>query len=254
MTRNAYGGDLGAGVVPEVRRMAVTVMTVMSAAGQAYAGPPYLSDDPEPTDTGHWEMNNISGETGFDINYGAAKGLQLTAVLPLAFGDARGFSIDGLRGGPGDVELAIKYRFLHQSENTWTPDLAFFPRLFVPTAGHEFGTGKFGLLLPIWAEKDFGPWSAFGGGGYQINPGEGQRDFWQGGVALSRSFGQRLSLGAEIYGQTRDAKVGGTYETVNFAATYTLVKHWSVLAAAGPQWNPGSEDGYDFYLALKADY
>ena len=242
----------------------MAAMIGVGAAGQAQAGPPYLSDDPQPTDVGHWEIytfaigagasNDFAGETGFDINYGAAKDLQLTAVLPLAFDNTKSFSFDGLRSGPGDVELAVKYRFLHQADESWTPDVAFFPRLFVPTADRQFGTGKFGLLLPIWVEKDFGPWSVFGGGGYQINPGAGQLNFWQGGVAISRTLSNRLSLGAEVYTQTRDARDGGAYETLNFAATYKLVKHWSLLASAGPTWSPGSADGYVFYWALKADY
>jgi hypothetical protein len=244
--------------------VASAVLFVAAASTPAAAGPPYLSDDPQPTDVGHWEIYNFAigaggpgefaGEAGFDINYGAATDLQLTAVLPLAFDSAQGFGVNGLRGGPGDVELAVKYRFLHQSADSWTPDVAVFPRLFTPTADRSLGTGRFGLLLPIWAEKDFGPWSAFGGGGYQLNPGAGQRNFWQGGVAISRNIGERLSLGAEIYGQTRDTQSGGAYETVNVAATYKLVTHWSLLASAGPAWTPTNSDGYVFYLALKADY
>ncbi len=249
-----------------VRRLIILMaMTVgVGTAGRVQAGPPYLSDDPEPTDVGHWEIYNfaigaetpadLAGEAGLDLNYGAAKDLQLTAVLPLAFDSAKGSNFGALRSGPGDVELAVKYRFLHQADNSWTPDVAVFPRLFVPTSGHQFGTGKFGLLLPIWAEKDFGPWSVFGGGGYQINPGARQRDFWQGGAAVSRNIGKRLSLGVEAYGQTPDARDGGGYKTVNLAATYKLVKHWSLLASAGPTWIPRSADGYVFYLALKADY
>ena len=247
-----------------LKAISLAIISSLGAAGHAAAGPPYLSDDPEPTDLGHWEIynfaigagtpDNLAGEAGLDLNYGAAKDLQLTVVLPLAFGNAKGFGVDSLHGGPGDVELAVKYRFLHQADDSWMPDVALFPRLFTPTADRQFGTGKFGLLLPIWAEKDFGAWSVFGGGGYQINPGAGQRDFWQGGVAISRTLGKRLSLGAEVYGQTRDTINGGAYETVNLAATYKLVKHWSLLTSAGPTWSPSSADGYVFYFALKADY
>ena len=81
----------------------------------------------------------------------------------------------------------------------------FFPRLFLPTANHAFGSGRLGLLLPVWAEKDFGRWSVFGGGGYQINPGPDQRNFWVSGVAVQRSMTARLGLGVEVYHQTADA-------------------------------------------------
>jgi hypothetical protein len=242
---------------------------VAAVSSPALAGPPYLSDDPETTDVGHWEIYNfatglgapsgpssggLAGEAGFDLNYGAAKDLQLTAVLPLAFGAPSAFSDRGLRGGPGDVELAIKSKVLHQSDGSWMPDVAVFPRLFVPTADRALGAGRLGLLLPIWAQKDFGPWSVFGGGGYQINPGADQRNFWQGGGAISRSFGERLTLGAELFGQTRDTTAGGAYTTLNMAATYRLTKHWSLLGSAGPAWDKARADGYVFYGALKADY
>jgi hypothetical protein len=58
----------------------------------AMAGPPYMTDDPEPTDYKHFEIYNFtngtatrantSGEAGIDINYGGAPNLQLTATLP----------------------------------------------------------------------------------------------------------------------------------------------------------------------------
>ena len=28
----------------------------LAAAGPAWAGPPFVTDDPEPTDLGHWEI------------------------------------------------------------------------------------------------------------------------------------------------------------------------------------------------------
>lgn len=59
----------------------------------AYAGPPYLTDDPEPTDVHHYEIyafgsgtserDGMDGEAGIDFNYGGAKNLQLTAILPI---------------------------------------------------------------------------------------------------------------------------------------------------------------------------
>jgi len=231
----------------------------------AWAGPPYLSDDPEPTDVHHWEIYNyvigfngaggFSGEAGVDLNYGAARDLQLTAVFPFALENENGVFGSGLRGGPGVIELAVKYEFLHQSEKGWTPDVSVFPRLFIPTVG-RFGPGGTDLLLPVWAQKDFGPWSLFGGAGYTINPGPGNRNYWQGGAALSRAFGKRFTFGGEIYAQGRSetAPPGGGYTAVNFATTYRFTPHWSLLASAGPAWEEGGSQGQVFYLSLKADY
>jgi hypothetical protein len=229
----------------------------------ANAGPPYLTDDPQPTDPGHWEIYNfvqatvgygaLQGEGGLDLNYGAAENVQLTAVLPIGFDNVNAFSTSGLRTGTGMIELAAKYKFLHQDGNGWLPDVSVFPRFLIPTQ-HNFGYDRTNFFLPIWAGKDFGPWSVFGGGGYELNPGPAARDFWQGGIAIDRTINERLQLGVEVYGQTSDTTAGDGYTAINVGATYKLVEHWSLLASAGPTWIQGGGHGGVFYLSLKADY
>lgn len=225
----------------------------------ALAGPPFVTDDPAPTDLGHWEIYSFAaglrvdgttgGQAGLDLNYGAAKDLQLTAVVPL------GYDTGGGRVGLSNIELAAKYRFLHQSETGLRPDVAFFPRVFTPTGGKRFGTGHASLLLPIWVGKDLGKWSLFGGGGYEINPGPGQRDFWLSGLGVTRTVAKRLSLGVEVYHHTRDADDGQAYTGVNLGALYRLTGHWSLIASGGPGVQNARREGrYDFYAALKADY
>ena len=87
----------------------------------ALAGPPYASDDPEPTDYKHFEIytfsngtatrGDIGGAAGIDFNYGATPDLQLTATLPMGFDSP---APGNASFGPGNIELAAKYRFLHQ--------------------------------------------------------------------------------------------------------------------------------------------
>jgi hypothetical protein len=250
-----------AAAIANPRRLALALAALLAPAA-ALAGPPYLTDDPQPTDTGHWEVydyvlgvkspDGLDGETGLDINYGAAKNLQLTAVVPLGY-SARGYSLDGLDVGTGTLEFAAKLKLLHQSDGSWLPDFSVFPRVFVPT-NSKFGPARANLWLPVWAEKDFGPWSVFGGGGYQINPGPGEKGFWQGGIALTRGFGERASLGAELWRQTDDAPGEGGFTAVNLGATWRLTKYWSLIGSAGPAWEDRGAHGSDFYLALKLDY
>lgn len=229
----------------------------LALAGPAWAGPPYVTDDPEPTDEGHWEIygfangvhtdGSTAGESGLDINYGAAKDLQLTVVVPAAY-DASGV-------GMGVVELAAKYKILHERDGSWTPSVAVFPRAFVPTARSRFASTRLNLLLPVWIGKTWGDWTAFGGGGYQLCPGTGNRNFWTGGVALTRTLTDRLQLGGEIYHHTRDADDAQPFTGVNLGVTYKLGQHWSLLGAGGPGVQNASREGrYDFYVALKADY
>jgi hypothetical protein len=137
----------------------------------ATAGPPFVSDDPEPTPYHQFEIytfNNgtntrdgTGGETGIDFNYGAAPDLQLTATLPAGFNQS---AADGTSFGLSNIELAAKYRFLHQ--NTFGLDVAVFPRVFLLSGSNTIGDNHTSLLLPVWVEKDWkGGWSAFGGGG-----------------------------------------------------------------------------------------
>jgi hypothetical protein len=236
---------------------------LVGLAEPALAGPPYLNDDPVPTDLGHWEIyhfvngakdhGDLAGEAGVDFNYGAFKDVQLTAVFPIGYDSPSGYRLSHVNIYSGVVELALKYRFLHQDEHGLTPDVAFFPRAFVPTNSH-FGAAKTNLLLPVWAQKDWGDWSVFGGGGYQINPGAGQKNFWQGGLAVTRAFGKALTLGGEVFGQSTDKRGGTGFTALNVATTYRFTEHWSLLASAGPVRRSDGAHGSVFYLSLKADY
>ena len=215
----------------------------------AFAGPPYVTDDPEPTDTGHWEVFNFAAGTaengtnftqmGVDLNYGPVKDVQLTATLPLQTGT-------DLPLGASNIEIAGKYRFLHRPGL----DVALFPRAFLPTAR---GPGQTQLLLPIWAEHDWGPWSLFGGGGYTLNLGTavaGNRNFWQQGAALTRLMRPGFSMGAEYYGQGAASIGSRAVQGVNVGTQIHLRGPFSLLGSFGQGL---SRRQTIFYTALKLD-
>jgi hypothetical protein len=239
-----------------VKRLAALLLA--AAAAPAWAGPPYLTDDPAPTDTGHWEIygftaaeghrSDIDTDAGFDLNYGAIKDVQLTATLPLSFTHA---AQEGWHGGAGDAELAVKYRFVSDERSGFSA--AIFPRVILPTASHSPGE-KARFLLPLWLQKDFaGGTSVFGGGGYMINPGAGNRDFWQGGIAVTQDVGKKLSVGAEVIRQGSDA-LGGTSQTrAGLGAIVQLSEHYALLFSGGPTW-ADHRTGYHAYAALGLNF
>lgn len=235
------------------------MLAALLGSRAAWAGPPYVTDDPEPTDLGKLEVYGFGegmrfahateGATGFDINYGAGKDLQLTSVIE---GDHQRGGPEGEHSGFGDIEIGFKYRFLHQREGSWVPDVGFFPKLDLPTAGKRFGSGRVGAQLPLWAEKDFGPWSLFGGGAYAIQPGAGERKNWQTGIALTRAVTKALSLGGEVYHLTADTDDSRPTTGLGIGASWQVAPHWSLIGSGGPIVEHRDTTGhYAFYLALE---
>jgi len=233
-------------------------LALVSAATPALAGPPYLTDDPVPTNTGHWEIyaftagegyrSTIDEDAGFDLNYGPVEEVQLTATLPLSFSHS---PQEGWRSGTGDVELGIKYRFLHDEKNGVSA--AIFPRAIFPTAAHN-PAEKTRLLLPVWAGKDFSQGtSVFGGGGFTINPGAGDRDFWQAGIAVTQEVTKRLSVGAEVTRQGADTHDGTAQTRLGIGSIIQLTGHYALLFSGGPTW-ADHRTSYRFYAALGLNF
>ena len=232
----------------------------MMAATPAWAGPPFLTDDPEPTDTGHWEIYaplleaegngaNFEGATGVEINYGAARDVQITFELPAAYAH----DSSGTDWGLGDVAVSVKYRFYHNEDLGLS--IATFPGITLPTATNGMGAGEVTGFLPIWAQKDFGPWSVFGGGGYAFNPGAGNRDYLSGGIAVTRQMTERFTLGVEIDRQGADTVDGEATTSLGVGAIYQLHAPYRLLASAGPTFNDsGDSTGFHAFLALGLDF
>lgn len=233
---------------------------LLALASPAAAGPPFLTDDPAPTDTGRWEVyapaldaagkgRDYDGALGVELNYGAAPDVQVTLGLPVAYvHDA-----DGFRSGRGDLELSVKYRFFHDEAAGLS--VAVFPAISLPTAVHGLGAGRVTALLPVWAQKDAGPWSVFGGGGYAINPGAGNRDYWTGGLAVSRQVTDALLLGAEIDRQGADTIDGSPSTSLGLGAILQLRPPFRLLGSAGPTFVDGEDaPGFHAFLALGLDF
>ncbi len=218
-------------------------LAVVANMGAALAGPPFVTDDPEPVDLGHWEVYGFSAATqargdiggtlaGVEVNYGAAPNLQLHVIAPLAFDAPSGGSA---KIGPGDLELGAKYRFVNPGPDDWWPQIGVFPLIEVPSgdAKRGLGTGTTREHFPIWLQKDFGRWTTYGGGGYWINPGRGNSNYWFAGWLLQRQVTDNFALGAEIFHQTADT-VGGSDRTgFNLGGIFDITEHYHLLFSAG---------------------
>jgi len=226
------------------------------------AGPPYLTDDPEPVALHHWEVYLFTaGQTlagvrsglgpAMEANYGPFEDAQLQFQIPMAFSDAPGPSL-GTHHGFGDVELGFKYRFLHETGSL--PQVALYPQVYTPTGNADdgLGAGHTRILLPIWLQKAFGPWTTYGGVGWWRNPGPGNRDYLQAGWLLQRELAEGLSLGVEVFHQASTGFGQRSFTTWDLGFEAPLVEHLQLVGSGGRVFQ--GPQGSQFYLGLRGNF
>jgi hypothetical protein len=232
------------------------VVAIFALVRPALAGPPYVSDDPQPTDYKHFEIYTfsngtgtragINGAAGIDFNYGAAPDLQLTATVPVGFdGPSSGRTSVGL----SNIELAAKYNFLRQ--NSFGLDVAVFPRVFLPSGSTSVGDNTASVLLPIWVQKDWsGGWSAFGGGGCVIS-GRSSQNFCLTGGVVTYQLLPKLQFGVELFHQTADGNGTPASTSVGLGARYDINDTFHLLGylRRGIQ-NTNETDQYSWYTSV----
>ena len=214
---------------------------VLSFPTRTLAGPPFITDDPEPVDYQHWEFylasqharsaHDWSGTAPHvEVNYGVAPNVQLHLIAPLAY-DAPAHE-EG-HYGYGDTELGVKFRFIQ--ETPYCPQVAVFPLVELPTGSKKdgLGTGHTQAFLPGWLQKAFGPWTVYGGGGYDINPGEGNRDWRFVGAVVQRQVLENVVIGGELYHRT-SMETGGRSDTAfNVGTVIDVSDRHHILVSVG---------------------
>lgn len=173
----------------------------------AIAGPPFQTDDPEPVPFGHYELYVFGASDGtpvetdpaapaLEFNWGGLPNVEIHSVFRLGSAiPTSGQSSYGLL----DTELGMKYRLIQQTPSR--PAVGIFPMIELPTgsASRGLGVGRTWYRLPVWIEKDFGPWTTYGGGGYQVVHQVGYRSFPFAGWLLQRDIGEKWTLGGEVW-------------------------------------------------------
>jgi hypothetical protein len=212
---------------------------------EAIAGPPFRTDDPVPVALGHYELYTAAigtyarggpsgGLPNVELTYGLIPNGQLQIGGELAF-DSTGNG--PVRWGYGDTELSFKYRIVQEDKNGLIPQVAVFPAVFFPTGDQHrgLGAGHVTGFLPVWAQKSFGKWTTYGGGGYWINQDEktGDRNYWFFGWLLQRKITEQLTLGGEIFHQTPDTLDGKDSTGFNLGGAYDFDEHNHLLFSAG---------------------
>jgi hypothetical protein len=222
--------------------LAFTVAMVVCAP-PAYAGAPFVTDDPQPTEVGHFEIDlgaqyakRQGGRSGavpsLEVDYGALPNLELQIVAAFGFDRDTG---SNTKFGVGDSEFGAKYRFIEEDKEGWRPAVAAAPQIFIPTGNERrgLGTGHTHYFLPIWLGKEFGEWTTFGGGGYLVGPGAGNKNAWFIGSGATRKITEDLTVGGELFHLTASQTGRKSTTVFNFAGIYDFTDNHHLLVSAG---------------------
>jgi hypothetical protein len=272
--------DLSGGSQPSAQRIAVrsnrrlaraVVAALLGLPTRAAAGPPFVTDDPEPVPYQHFEFYDFSlgtairGDTtgeapAWEYNYGIIPNGQVHVIAPLTFDSPAGSPI---AYGYGDTELGFKYRFIDEDKNGSRPMVGVYPLVELPTGdeSHALGAGYLRAYFPVWIQKSFGDWTTYGGGGYWINHGDDtvNRDYWFFGWLLQKQVTKQLAIGGEIYHQTSTVAFGATNPIYtqpttgfNIGAIYDFDADHHLLASAGTGLqNASTTNVFSWYLAYQ---
>ncbi len=196
--------------------MAFAVFGFFATSPLSAQGPPFQTDDPVPVDLHHYEFY-IFGVTdstpvvatssgpAFEFNWGALPRVQLHAILPWGESAPSNSPVYAPAGqgesafGLVDMELGAKIAYI--KEGKYMPQIGSFTMFEMPTGSYDrgLGIGKVWYRLPIWLQKNEGKWLFDGGGGYEIVPQDGYRNFPYTGWMVKRKLGEQLELGTEVF-------------------------------------------------------
>jgi hypothetical protein len=208
----------------------------------AWAGPPYLTDDPDPVDYQTVEIipaftldrardgDEESAPTA-DFNYGIWPDMHLNIQ--------GGFTREVPENGPsefgiGDLRVALKWRFHKETDDS--PEIAIYPAVVLPTgdANKGLGNGQVSYQFPIWLEKNWGQgWSSYGGGGWTLNRAPRQRDYFYCGWQVQKQLNDAWNLGGEIYSQGSTGTGAAGWTALNLGGGYRFNGHTSLIFSVG---------------------
>lgn len=212
-------------------RTSLFVLAFLAGACVWAQGPPYQTDDPVPVDYKHYEFYIFGLADGtpvevdsvgpaFEFNWGAIPRVQFHAVLPLGVSAPLNHPAYFPAGsgpvniGMADIELGAKIAYIKESK--LVPQIGTFTMFEMPSGNSDkgLGIGKVWYRLPVWMQKNFGPWLLDGGAGETVIPQEDYHNFPYGGFLLKYTFpGDRLEFGGEIFSHGAEGPAAPQYQS-----------------------------------------
>lgn len=229
------------------QKQSIVLICLFFITPSAWAGPPFVTDDPETPEWHGWEINipftlDRTKEKWavqmplFDINYGFRPNIQLKVEFPLLYVHPVS---GGQQFGLGDTLVGIKWQFLEEERRR--PQIAFYPQAVLPTGNRNrgLGDGKPSYLIPFVAQKSWDKWTLYGNLGYTVQMAKDSRNFWYSGVVLNRDISERLKLGLELFGNSKKETDGNYDVAFNVGGELKLSDRFRLLFSAGRSFREG---------------
>jgi hypothetical protein len=224
-----------------VRRFAIAVSLACAARALfGQGGPPMITDDPGTPGNGKWENNfaiifeHRPNETSIDLpeidlNYGVGDHIQLTLQTAPVLLKRSG---QGLIGGPGSIEAAVKWRFLDEATSGF--DVSMFPRVIFNVAQSSVrrGLAEDGtrIQIPFQAAKAFGRLhvdAEFGPRAITVGQSE-----WLSGIVCGFDLAKPTMLMAELHDESR-MNFSRDVLTLNFGLRHEFTENYILIVSMG---------------------
>jgi hypothetical protein len=234
----------------------ITILGLLFSACSAWAGPPFITDDPETPEWHGWEINipftlertadRLEMQIPlFDINYGFKPNVQLKVEFPFLYSHP----VDGGQEfGLGDTLIGIKWRFIEEGKKR--PQLAIYPQVILPTGDskRDLGEGNPSYLIPLVGQKSWDKWTLYGNIGYAVQTAEDSRNFWYSGLVITRDISERMKFGGELFGNSK--RKDRTEIGFNLGGEFSLSDRIRLLFSAGRSFREGPSLSVYFGLQI----
>ncbi|MDR3666611.1 MAG: hypothetical protein P4L35_07205, partial [Ignavibacteriaceae bacterium] len=165
----------------------------------------------------------------FEINYGLVPDVQVHLIAPMQYTkreSSKEYSYI-------NTELGVKYRFINNSDTSFQAGV--FPIAEVPTGKKVTlaGENKLQVFLPLWIQINSGKFTSYGGAGYWINQGIGNKNWVFAGWQGQYDFSETLTLGGELFYHTADAVDSDGGAGINIGGYININEHNHILFSIG---------------------
>lgn len=227
----------------------------------AQGGPPMVTDDPETPGNGKCEINlGVLGNRtptrkeisvpDADINYGLGERIQLKLDVPWTFAKESG---EGWKSGLGTESVGVKWRFIDGGDDGLS--VSTYPQYVSAwsSSSKERGVAQSEreFFLPIEIARKFGEWTVDGEVGRNFVHG-GDNEWVVGGIVAHKCGGEA----GECLLEVRDRITSDDSHTlVNLGLRWKLSEHSTLLASAGREFGPRTDDrkNFAFYLGVQLE-